>query len=193
MIISEKDKYVFVSNPKTGTHSLYKLLKEHFNGVQVEGRYHENDVPEKNKDYFTFSTCRHPFSRAVSAFHVLTRDDGYKDLFLPKIGGDDFLSFVKWLVKHDSETELVGRGMAVLTLQSTWLKPVRIDKLVRIEQANDDFASLPFVKEPVTVPTLLARKHETWDEIKCKKSDKLLRNWLAKDFEFLPYDPDVIP
>jgi len=193
MIISEKDKYVFVSNPKTGTHSFYKLLKEQFNGVQVEGRYHENDVPEKNKDYFTFSTCRHPFSRAVSAFHVLTRDDGYKDLFLPKIGGEDFLSFVKWLVKHDSEKELVGRGMAVLTLQSTWLRSVRIDELVRIEHANDDFAALPFVKEPVAVPTLLARKHETWDEIKCQKSERLLRKWLAKEFEFLPYDPDVIP
>ena len=83
--------------------------------------------------------------------------------------------------------------MAVLTLQSTWLKPARIDKLVRIEHANDDFLTLPFVKKPVDVPVLLSRKHETWDEIKCKKSDALLRDWLAKDFDFLPYDPDTIP
>lgn len=193
MIISEKNKYVFVSNPKTGTHSFYKLLKNEFDGVQLEGRYHENAVPDQYKDFFTFTTCRHPFSRVVSAFHVLTRDDGYKDLFLPKVGAPDFLSFVKWLVTLDNEKELIGRGMAVLTLQTTWLRPVRLDHMIRIEDANTDFAKLPFVKTPTEVPVLLARKHETWDEIKCKKSEALLLKWLAKDFELLPYSPDVIP
>jgi hypothetical protein len=193
LIISETLKYVFVSNPKTGTHSFYKLLKDEFEGVQQEGRYHENQIPEEFVDYFTFSTCRHPFARAVSAFHVLTRDDGYKDLFLPRVGGEDFLSFCRWLTKLDNQKELVGRGFAVLTLQSAWLKPVRIDQFVRIENANEDFAALPFVQNTVEVPTLLARKHESWAELRCDESEALLREWLAPDFEFLPYDPETVP
>lgn len=190
MIISDKHKYVFVSNPKTGTHSFYKHLVDNYDGVQLEGRYHENEIPDEKKDYFTFSTCRHPFARAVSAFHVLTRDASYKDIFLPKIGGEDFLSFSKWLTSLDNDKELIGRGMAVLTLQSTWLKPVRIDKLVRIETASEDFNDIDFTKHKpkIEVPKLLSRKHESWDEIKCAESEKLLREWLDPDFKFLPYD-----
>ena len=192
MIISQPLEYVFVSNPKTGTHSLYQLLQSEFYGTQLEGRYHENRVPDHLQDHFCFTTCRHPISRFVSAFNVLTRDKSYKDIFLDHAGGDDFLSFARWASTLDNRSELIGKGFAVLTLQSAWLKDVKIDQFVRIEQANEDFERLPFVNHSVEVPKLLARKHETWDDLRCEESEALLREWLAPEFDFLPYEFDSV-
>ena len=75
MIISEKNNYVFVSTPKTGSHTMFKILQEQYDGVRYGPsngyNFHEWVTPVQYKNYFHFSTVRNPYTRFVALWWSL--------------------------------------------------------------------------------------------------------------------------
>lgn len=194
MIISEKHKYVFVSTPKTGTHSLFDYLKTDWDGVQAEGLYHRKDIPAEAAGYHVFTTVRHPFARTVSIWNSVTRVDPYRDIYVPLVGGEDFATFADWLMDFDPDDLQTEKGRALLDIQSDWLKGIAVDHVLHIERVDEDFAALPFVPEdfPVAVPKLLARSHPCWTTLVHGTLKTRLTDWLAQDFQQFGYSPDSV-
>lgn len=193
MVISNKRKYLFISTPKTGTHSMYKLLTTELDGERY-GKYHEREVPNKCKDYFKFTTCRNPYDRLVSAWNsLLNTTADYNDLYKRFIKATDFESFVEWATDNKQKLPtMTERGVVVVCPQSLYLGKLTlvIDKFVKIEDIDSEINNLDFVKEKVDVPHLLKREHGGWDEL---KNDNILAHaneFLKEDFELLDYEKE---
>ncbi|GAB4293352.1 MAG: hypothetical protein Kow0098_14160 [Ignavibacteriaceae bacterium] len=74
MIISHKNKYLFVELPFTGSTAISAELCENYDGISIlkkHSRYHEflQVAEEKEKNYFVFSCIRNPMDAVVSAFY----------------------------------------------------------------------------------------------------------------------------
>jgi hypothetical protein len=193
MIVSKINKFVFVSTPKTGTHSMFKLLPELFETFTVEGAYHETNVPDEYKDFFIFTTVRNPFERMVSIWNALINLEEYRVRYLPIVGGESFSDFVHWITKQTKESRPKGRGAAVLTTQSEWLEGIRVDQYLKLENIDKEIQTLPFYsnakEQPFErVPKVLARKHVVWNDLKNDELRSLIVNWANKDFENFNYD-----
>ncbi|MDZ4776518.1 MAG: sulfotransferase family 2 domain-containing protein [Alphaproteobacteria bacterium] len=101
MIISHRHKYIFTAIPKTGTHSVRRVLREHMGDADREqvGLFVQKRLPyaalaelghghisltqvrpfvgeEKFATYLKFAFVRNPFDRFVSYCAFMTRDDG---------------------------------------------------------------------------------------------------------------------
>jgi hypothetical protein len=193
MIISKKHKFVFISTPKTGTHTMYKILPDEYEGVQKEGPYHQTEVSEEFSDYFIFTTVRNPFERMVSIWHALIERDNYRNIFLPLVGGVEFIDFVKWITKLEPDERPKGKGGVLLHPQSYWLKGVSLDKFIKIENVDEEFSMLPFYiqsTEHKEIPKVLARKHKKWKDVKCNESRELIVRWAKEDFEIFNYSEE---
>lgn len=189
MIMSMQNKWLFVSVPKTGTHTMYELLKSSFGGIQLEGPYHRTEMPQECSEFFTFTTVRHPFSRTVSIWNSLTRVEPYRSLYLPVLGSDDFSVFVDCLIDGRLNLLPTGKGKALLTSQTSWLNGISCDRHLQIEKIDDEFSSLPFTnKINFKIPHLLHREHERWEDL-CKGNVGVkLYDFLREDFKNFGYD-----
>jgi len=101
MIVSERHKYIFTAIPKTGTHSVRRVLREHMGEGDLEqvGLFVQKRLPfaplaalghghisllqvrpflgeAKFAAFFKFAFVRNPFDRFVSYCAFMTRDDG---------------------------------------------------------------------------------------------------------------------
>tara|TARA_Y100000296_G_scaffold79589_1_gene103779 strand:- start:1649 stop:2236 length:588 start_codon:yes stop_codon:yes gene_type:complete len=192
MIVSEKFEFVFVSTPKTGTHTMYEMLPRLFGAKQQEGPYHRLDIPEKFQDFFTFTTVRNPFERMVSIWHALIERDNYRPIFLPLVGTEDFEGFVKWLTSLSDETKPKGKGGVLMHTQSYWLRNTDLDDFLQIEDVDAQFSKLNFVKNSKidipTLPKVLARKHLTWKDVQSDRCREMIVNWARDDFINFNYD-----
>lgn len=189
MIVSMQNEWLFISMPKTGTHSMYELLKSSFGGTQLEGPYHRTEVPSECIDFFKFTTVRHPFSRTVSIWNSLTRVEPYRSIYLPALGSNEFSVFVDHLINDRLNSIPTGKGKALLTSQTSWLSGISCDRYLRIERIDDEFKDLPFTKKiEFKIPHLLRREHESWEDL-CKGDVGLkLYDFLREDFVKFGYD-----
>jgi hypothetical protein len=188
MIYSETHNFLFVSNPKTGTHTMYDYLPKHYDGVRVGG-FHERVVPKEYEGLFTFTTIRNPFERTVAAWNSLLFQPDYRSIYLEKIGSDSFPAFVDWLTSHDNLSLFKGKGSPVLCLQSVWLEPAmsHIEFYVPTSMMNTAFSMLRFARgNDVFVPKL-KREHRFYhndleNELRYSQACKL-REWLQPDLD----------
>ncbi len=192
MIVSNTHKYVYISVPKAGTHTMYDVLVREYAGTQQEGPYHQTAVPQEYEDFFCFCTVRHPFHRAVSVWHALTQRENYKSIYLPLIGGESFLDFAKWISKITPDNRRKGKGGVLLLSQDSWLNGARIDRYLKLEELDNEFSSLYFVSGKETLPKILSRDYDTWDKVSCPESASLIYGWAKKDFERFDYSPDKL-
>jgi hypothetical protein len=76
MIISDKNRYVFVEIPHTGSHSIAAELVAHYGGVRIM-RKHANltqfmaQATAQQRQYFVFGTVRNPLDSAVTDYSKL--------------------------------------------------------------------------------------------------------------------------
>ena len=203
MIISKKLKYVFVSTPKAGTHTMYRMLPARFAGTHLailQGRkepipHHMREVPPEFQRFFTFANVRNPFDRAVSIWWTLTRYEKYRADYLKVFGSDEFGAYVRW---QTGKMQPPAPGQWFLFLNQTdWLSAVpRIDRVLHIENLVKEFNSLPFVKQPVDgIEAVMERRHDEgrldWPEYYTKKLADNIREWARHDFENYGYPKDV--
>ncbi len=74
MIISHKHKYVFIQLPHTACSAVARELREYYDGEPIlrkHSYYHQflRNATKEEREYFTFSTIRHPVDEFISVFH----------------------------------------------------------------------------------------------------------------------------
>jgi len=202
MMIDHDRRFVFVSTPKAGTHTVFAALSENYGLQREPGGFHRKDAPARCDDYFVFSTARNPYSRAVSVWWHLLFRDRYRDQWRPKIGTLDFLGFLKWMVNHPEPPAL--RGDVVLRPQMAWLCNVRLDRILHIEQIEPEFNALPFVEAPIEIARRLSSgaaadvsDYGDWRSVfacggdgYAKQAAALVRQWDRKTFDRCGYSTD---
>ena len=94
MIISHKHRYLFIQLPHTGSSSIAKELRKHYDGEPIHRKhttYHRflKTASPDEKAYFTFSGIRHPINEVISIYYKLkTNHEGYDNpSFFSENGG----------------------------------------------------------------------------------------------------------
>lgn len=83
MIISRKNKYLFIQLPHTGCTAVARELREFYAGEPIHRKhsfYHQfqRNASDVEKEYFTFSAIRNPIDEVVSIYYKLkTNHEGY--------------------------------------------------------------------------------------------------------------------
>jgi hypothetical protein len=206
MVVNDTHRFVFVSTPKAGTHSMFAFLSERYGTPRGPRPFHGRIVPPEAAGYFTFAVVRNPFSRAVSCWwHLLFREGGigYRSLWRPVVGGVGFREFMEWLVANQHNPPHY-RGDVVLFPQHVWLDGVRcsgrrveMDAVLHLERIEREFAALPFADGPVRIPRRLSNNasaeisdYGDWREIMTDETADLVRTWAGEDFARYGYDTD---
>ena len=187
-MVSDKHKYDYISIAKTGTRSIYEILRTKYGG-KIAGD-HRRDVQNKYKKYFIFTTIRNPYDRTCSA---------YQQCFAKK----DQYGYRKQLKIHQKEITLVnflkavknkwGNCYRVTTFPQTyWTEANKIDMFLRTENIEEDFLKLPFVEDIGKFPQKNMRKDKhdpvpSSEEILTVESIAMINDFYAKDFEKLGF------
>jgi hypothetical protein len=199
MIVSEKNKYVYVSVMKSGTHTMYHVLEKYFDGVHHprgfnesgKGPYHSNIIPKDFSDFYRFTVVRNPYSRAISAWNVCVNVDPYMNAYADMLKDKSFKTFAKWLCTFKEP----GRAGYVVEPMHKWLKPSgNFDKIIKLENINEEIKELPFynsANKAIKIPDLLSRTDKSdWKKHYTKEIADLVYKWAQKDFELYGYDKE---
>ena len=188
MIVSEALGYVFVSVPKCGSQTLFKVLVESFKGKRVGGMHH-NAVPDSALDFYCFTVIRNPYDRAVSIWWSTTqrperRNDDRYGLRKASSDPDNFETWALEVMAGVRPAPHVGR--VLLRSQQEQLRGVRLDRLLKLEDLEHSFRLLPFVCDPsFKLPTINATstRRKPWE---VDKSAKIVR---AQPGEVIDIEP----
>lgn len=189
-------KAIFVSVPKCGTRTMYtKVLPQHYGGQRFGG-HHETRVPDHARDWFTFTIVRDPYQRAVSLWWSTTQRAKEKTRdrygFRKNVPEPDSLeSFMRYLVEHKPCVMSLGPN------QVQHLQGVRLDRVLRLENLDEDFKRLPFYSGrpnplPVVNETVSERQH--WATYMTGDVVQLIEEWAFEDFlrfEYPRFSPEV--
>lgn len=200
MIVSNKNKYLFISIPKTGTHSMYELLQAEFDGVR-HGGYHCPTVPDDADDYFKFCTVRNPYAKLASAWSYISSPNGkYYSQVENKVGDVNLVSLLKWCIDvgdqivthHERSFTIAGVLMPFYVYHGVRLGGVKLDAMIQIEHATKQFNQLPFVTKHTTVPLVHTARinpgYTEWHKICTPEVIELVNELYGPDFELTGYD-----
>ena len=175
MFICHNPKFVYVSFTKSGSSSIYKLLEANFSGQRL--RRTKKLIDEQYNDYLSFCVVRNPYSRLVSWWWSICNT-----------GGD----------RYGHKKELLDRGLS-LSLEdflTVWvekngtsqIRPISFDYILKLENIEDDFNSLPFITKHINIPRSNAKNRPHWKELINTKSIQLINTAYKRDFELLGYE-----
>lgn len=187
-MISKKYEYAYLAITKTGTRSIYKVLKTYYDGSICAD--HRQKFTPNTKNYFRFTTVRNPYDRACSAYgSVITKRDQYhfrkrmKMFNLPI----DMLGFIRCIHgKHHNHVTVYP--------QAYWLKHNSFDRIIQQEFLEEEFMKLPFVcdnKKDIVFPHVnSSRLHKgrlPTIELLNDKIINLINDHYSEDFKLLDY------
>jgi len=190
LVGNNKFKYVFIAIPKTGTRSIYNVLRREFEGHLI--RDHEKKIPEKFKGWFSFTVIRNPYERLVSAWWSTTQRGVDPKGFIKRLKGNaSFENFCKNLPSLETV-----RSAPHLTPQFQWLNN-DFDKIIEYENLEEEWLKLPFNENKVQLIHInstrklegernkIVRKHYT--EYLNPTIIDIINKFYAKDFKQLNY------
>jgi len=206
MRVNKKYKFVFISTPKAGTHTIYKVLKDHYSEGLLEIGFHYTEVPPPYQDYFRWTVCRNPYSRAVSLWW-----SGCKLAALDQYGfrkgcgaKDDFTQFIVWLASTSSKEK---EPEPLMKCQTEWLAPAEPIHAIHLENLEEEIKQLPFWKEGIKLPWLnttsqkiesqMKNKGQTiirppwWKMYKEEEAIEAVIQWAGDDFENFGYSEEI--
>lgn len=192
MLVSDKHKIVFVAIPKTGTRSIYKALEDHFSGQVYSD--HLKIIPKQFRGYYSFCVVRNPYERAVSIWWSTCKRNNDKRHFISKYlrNNNTFENFAK-NIHLINEIE----KRAVTDYQYKWIEQNNIDRMLRFEDLQGEFNSLPFVRKKIELPLLNPTTEITKGNPVIRKAygnyittDSIyyINEYYARDFEICGYD-----
>jgi|GEM_PF-4703933 len=184
MIVSHDHKAVFLHNPKCGGNTIRALLTEYGFEVPEFGDwpkqpgvvdFHRSIVPSTLSDYLVITSCRHPFPRYVSewAYGVTHPEHHIYQQFGPSV----------------SFRTIALSNRRFHPLQVTYTSVA--DIVIRLDDLDEDFHSLPFVKRRHTIPGCNASVHQNWRTYYDSELADAVYQKFQEDFDALRYDPDV--
>ncbi len=191
MIVSSELKYAFVSTVKGGTNSLYQILENNYHG-QRYGGFHCNDVSEIPANWHLFTTCRNPYSRAVSIWFstcMRGKDRYYFRQMCPN--PDSFEVFAEWAAIMQSQLHRMSEPQQQLLMtQAQRHGEIEFNSILRVEHLLSDFAKLPFVEAtlpefPILNPT--RNQRDSAGDYMTERAIRAVQRWMAPDFEKYGY------
>lgn len=197
MIISIKHRFAFVSTVKGGTNSLYRVLNEHFEGARY-GTFHHNDVSDIPPNWFLFTTCRNPYTRAVSVWYssCMRGEDRYGLRQLCP-NPDSFEAFAEWAALMQSQLgRLTLAQQELLRTQTQHHAGIPFQRILRVEQLEQEFNTLPFVgANYIQIPELNSTQslRSNTDEHLTDRAILAVRRWMQPDFDNYGYSLEYAP
>ncbi len=196
MIFCHNLKVLFISVPKAASETMDHVLKENFGGTTDGTERHAVHVPATCEHYFKYAVVRNPYDRLVSVWMYASRKRRHRAH--PAAKSMDFAEFVKWMADPDMQPSarqkrrdlkyLHFRGRDIPQFAFLKLCP-QFDRLLRFEDLERDFHSLPFVTESTTLLRRNARKdRRRWRELYTPEIARNAYKYAALDFEYLGYD-----
>jgi len=205
MRVSTKHKFVFVSTMKAGTHTIYRILDEHYAAGLHKRAFHSNEIPAKFAGFYRWTMCRNPYTRAISLWWSgcrLAHKDQYH--FREKCGAvDDFTRFIEWLAGTSDKDR---QHEPLMLNQTQWLAPAEPIHAVKIEDAAAELPKLPFWKDGIVIPQLNTTAQKIVDqeereggkimrppdaELLTRRARDAVLRWAAPDFKRFGYTKDL--
>lgn len=167
--------------PKAATNTMYDVLKTHYAGEHIGPGFHSYRIPEKCRDWFIFSVCRNPYSRAVSMWRsTIGPEDSYD--IQRMVGSDEFADLMRYLAKN-------GPWRNVVKPQHAIVGNLPIQRFLRCENLDDEVQTLPFWHGPSPLPVLNTTRQmrEHWLRYMTPQIVEWIQAWAGKDFEMFGY------
>lgn len=175
--------FTFVEMPKAASQSVRKVLVERFGSCPHRGVRDEE---------FTFSICRNPYDRAASIWWATTKrgDDRYG---IAKDGGKTLEGMLEFFLRSKlppkDQHGPYGGKWGLIANQSQNVGDLNIDRFLRFEDLEREWASLPFmdgVKLPHINTTHDLRDH--WTQYMTPEAIGLVHEWADEDFTRFGYE-----
>jgi len=180
VIISDTHKLVFITTPKSGSHTGFKLMTDYFNASA--GFNHNLKVPNICKNYRIFTFVRNPYERFCSLYHACVINDEKK--FVPSKAKRSILDYAIWLAKC-KRTEMYPR-IDLCAPQHIWHRTSSVKEFIQIEKAQEFFNNL-FPELNIKIPHELKREHPTWDNVITDTLKYYVDIWAGRDFYLYGY------
>ena len=152
MRISNKYKFIFLSNPKTGSESLRKMLdpytdiysnniNHHYNIEKTISLLNTKDLDYKN--YFIFGFIRNPWERAVSYYVYSKPDDKCRGYWENNYNEDKqyIYNFNDW-VKYHIDNNRPFYGLPSIKDFFYINNNICVDKIYKIEDIKDTITNI---------------------------------------------------
>ena len=177
-------KFVYVSNTKSGSSSVYKFLEQNYT-VQMRFNRPFKKIPPAFIDYPSFTVVRHPYPRLTSwwwsaVYNV--KDDRYgHQRELAKMKLDTRFSHFLKLWKTKKQT----RQVVVLEENKQG-----IDYVVKLENIDEEMSNLPFFKsENIKLTNLNHRPDRPkWEDVLSENDIKEINKIYHEDFIAFGYE-----
>ena len=183
MFVNNKNKWLYISTPKGGTHTLYEMLS-YFGGSRY-GKFHNRVLDHQHKNYFKFTSVRNPFKRAISVWHSLAFCEPYKSKFGLK--ETSFRYFSEWLLEKN-KNNYKDTNWSLIRSQKYGYNNIKFDLILQIENLKNDFKKLPFVNKEIKIinpfTTRKERSKEWFEYYEGNSQENIYECW--KD-DFLEY------
>jgi hypothetical protein len=215
MIINNEQRWIFVSNPKAGTHTMYKILGEMYGLSYHRAKWlekyfdpkgkcqqygmsgsntHSNVIPAaRASGFYKFSVVRNPYDKAVSAWwHLLKTDKEltpqrrqFRQKMFKAIGGEDFKSFAEWLPNRHRVIE--KKSAMMFNSQFDWMGHIKFDKILKLENLSTEIKTIPFLKDaPVTQEYSFSNERN--NQYYTTEIKELIYGAYKEDFEVYGYE-----
>lgn len=186
MMVDTKQRWAFITCPKTGTETMYSVLPR-FGGVRY-GRFHEHTPPPWVRRAHCFGLVRNPYARAISAWlsNMHRAPEEPPKPWKLKLCRDS-LELVPYL-RYFLCTRNRGPRPLPYNSQSRWYAGLPVGRFLHTETLEADFNALPFVTEPVEMPHENATEHGPWQESMTPEVVRLVNEWAGADFETFGYE-----
>lgn len=157
MIYIEDKRVVFVAIPKTGTRSVYQILRNNY-GAKMH-KEHFPVIPNHLKDYYSFTIVRNPYERVVSMWWSTCKRDQQINKerkasagsnFTELAGSDKLVDLLKYMIKDPYN----GKGSELFSKQSDYLRDNDFDKILMNETLTEEFSKLPFLDNKERLPRI---------------------------------------
>jgi len=199
MFICPNHNIVFVAVPKTATRSIYEILKTNFNGELYDHQDHMRVIPNEFKNYFSFTVVRNPYDRICSTYWHLCKKENKRSKMYDSFGY--LREFEKGGQPNTLESYLHAiqiRPSLHSPQQYLWHNRNRIDQVLRFENLQEDFNTLPFIKESINLPyknvTAVIKGVEnsnprpSWQEMIDSATGKMINSIYKEDVERFGYE-----
>ncbi len=192
MIYSRRHRFLFAAVPKTASMSIRRILmSRYYRGRPYRADYHDRTVPPHCDNYFAFAAVRNPYAREVSFWRYRRSLGRNRDVRVMTRR----MTFAEHLLHHTNPHSPLSARIGFPT-QAEFLRPLRLDRVLRYETIADGFAALPFVAAaPPRLRRLpwhhrTSRRPDEWKTFYDATLAAVVYSWAREDFDVYGYDKD---
>lgn len=201
MIVQHAARWLYIGPPKTGSTTLHtELQRPRFGGAMAQpGVQHDVLPPKGCEDYFKFATVRSPYHRATSLYWHFLTDIRAAEAEASKVSPAynmpfrtdlySFEQFMELMISDRLPFEPLRNAFFRNTL-TWWLRAVKLDAIIRLENLEDAFKALPIWHDKDNTPNF-GRYNSVgtpgWRFMMNPTVIHLVEIWAGEDFEKFGY------